>query len=54
MKSAWANAAFGQNNVPIYMPRGRQAPYRSVLERIDSMGDGSSKSKRMVKTRYGI
>ena len=37
-ESAWANAAFGPNK---YMPRGREAPYRSVLERIDSAGDGS-------------
>jgi hypothetical protein len=37
-ESAWANAAFGPNK---YMPRGREAPYRSALERIDSMGDGS-------------
>jgi len=40
-ESAWANAAFGQNNVPMYMTRGREAPYRSALERIDSAGDGS-------------
>ena len=37
-ESAWANAAFGPNK---YMPRGREAPYRSALERIDSAGDGS-------------
>jgi len=37
-ESAWANAAFGPNK---YMPRGREKPYRSALERIDSMGDGS-------------
>lgn len=40
-EDVWADAAFGQNNVPIYMTRGREAPYRSVLERIDSEGDGS-------------
>jgi hypothetical protein len=40
-EKAWADAAFGQNNVPMYMPRGREAPYRSALDRIDSMGDGS-------------
>ena len=40
-EDVWADAAFGSNNTPIYMPRGREAPYRSVLERIDSEGDGS-------------
>jgi hypothetical protein len=37
-ESAWANAAFGPNK---YMPRGREKPFRSALERIDSAGDGS-------------
>ena len=41
-EDVWANAAFGANNTPIYMPKGREAPYKSVLERIDSEGDGSS------------
>tara|TARA_X000001388_G_C2218617_1_gene118288 strand:- start:49 stop:1464 length:1416 start_codon:yes stop_codon:yes gene_type:complete len=40
-ESAWSQAAFGGEGVNKYMPRGREAPYRSVLERIDSMGDGS-------------
>lgn len=40
-EGTWANAAFGGDGVEKYMPRGREAPYRSVLERIDSMGDGS-------------
>ena len=40
-EKAWAQAAFGGDGVNKYMPRGREAPYRSVLERIDSMGDGS-------------
>jgi len=40
-EKAWSQAAFGGDGVDKYMPRGREAPYRSVLERIDSMGDGS-------------
>ena len=40
-ESAWSQAAFGGEGVNKYMPRGREAPYRSVLERIDSAGDGS-------------
>ena len=40
-EGVWSNAAFGGDGVEKYMPRGREAPYRSVLERIDSMGDGS-------------
>jgi hypothetical protein len=40
-EKAWSQAAFGGDGVDKYMPRGRQAPYRSVLERIDSAGDGS-------------
>ena len=38
-EKAWAEAAFGPNK---YMPKGREQPYRSALEKIDSMGDGSS------------
>ena len=38
-EKAWAEASFGPNK---YMPRGREKPYRSALEKIDSMGDGSS------------
>tara|TARA_R100001594_G_scaffold70372_1_gene104723 strand:- start:476 stop:1918 length:1443 start_codon:yes stop_codon:yes gene_type:complete len=40
-EKAWSQAAFGGDGVDKYMPRGGQAPYRSVLERIDSAGDGS-------------
>ena len=40
-ENAWSQAAFGGDGVNKYMPRGREAPYRSVLERIDSAGDGS-------------
>ena len=40
-EKVWSQAAFGGDGVDKYMPRGGQAPYRSVLERIDSAGDGS-------------
>ena len=31
------------------MPKGREQPYRSVLERIDSMGDGSSSPSEWLR-----
>ena len=48
-ENVWANAAFGANNTPKYMPRGREAPYRSALERIDSMGDGSTSPSEWLR-----
>ena len=48
-EDVWADAAFGANNTPKYMPKGRQQPYRSALERIDSMGDGSSSPSEWLR-----
>ena len=45
-EKAWAEAAFGPNK---YMPRGREKPYRSALEKIDSMGDGSSSPSEWLR-----
>ena len=48
-EGVWSNAAFGGDGVDKYMPRGREAPYRSALERIDSMGDGSESPSEWLR-----
>jgi len=45
-EKAWAEAAFGPKK---YLPRGRGDPYRSVLEKIDSEGDGSSSPSEWLR-----
>ena len=45
-EKVWAEAAFGPNK---YMPRGREKPYRSALEKIDSMGDGSTSPSEWLR-----
>ncbi len=45
-EKAWSEAAFGPKK---YLPRGRGDPYRSVLEKIDSEGDGSSSPSEWLR-----